>query len=131
MEIVFTQKKKSQPHRLMVLLAFILLLCSFGAEIIDDHQNNLWSLSAQKYFWLIEPEIIKKILIGFLPVRANKPFAFVPFSVPNCRIARINTVMNYRVILLSHKTEKEFFFFLFLKRITMINYNSFLKSTRP
>ena len=113
MEIVFTQKKKSQPHRLMVLLAFILLLCSFGAEIIDDHQNNLWSLSAQKYFWLIEPEIIKKILIGFLPVRANKPFAFVPFSVPNCRIARINTVMNYRVILLSHKTEKEFFFFSF------------------
>ena len=129
MEIVFTQKKKSQPYRLMVLLAFILLLCSFGAEIIENHQDNLWSLSAQKYFWLKEPMIIKKILNGFLPVRANKPFAFVPFSVPNYRIARINTVMNYRVILLSHKTEKEFFFCLFLKRITMINYNSFLKST--
>jgi hypothetical protein len=66
MEIVFTQKKKSQPYRLMVLLAFILLLCSFGAEIIENHQDNLW-----KYFWFIEPEIIKKILIGFLPVRAN------------------------------------------------------------
>ena len=83
-----------------------------------NHQDNLWSLSAQKYFWLIEPEIIKKIFNGFLPVRANKPFAFVPFSVPNCRIARINTVMNYRVILLSHKTEKDFSFCLFLKRIT-------------
>ena len=41
-----------------------------------NHQDNLWSLSAQKYFWLIEPEILKKILNGFLPVRANKPFAF-------------------------------------------------------
>ena len=38
-----------------------------------NHQDNLWSLSAQKYFRLIEPEIIKKILNGFLPVRANKP----------------------------------------------------------
>ena len=101
----------------------MLLLCSFGAEIMENHQDNLWSLSAQKYFWLIEPEIIKKILNGFLPVRANETFAFVPFSVPNCRIARINTVMNYRVILLSHKTENEFFSCLFLKRITMINRN--------
>ena len=47
---------------MMVWLAFNLLLCSFGAEIMENHQNNLWSLSAQKYFWLIEPEIIKKIL---------------------------------------------------------------------
>ena len=49
--------------------------------------------------------------------------------------------MNYRVILLSHKTENEFSFCLFLKRITfsliqilkkritMINHNSFLIST--
>ena len=96
----------------------MLLLCSFGAEIMYNHQDNLWSLSARKYFWLIEPEIVKKILNGFLPVRANKPFAFVPFSVPNYRIARINTVINYRVILLSHKTENEFFSCLFLKRIT-------------
>ena len=108
---------------------------------MENHQDNLWSLSAQKYFWLIEPEIIKKILNGFLPVRANETFAFVPFSVPNCRIARINTVINYRVILLSHKTENDFFFCLFLKRIaftlililkkriTMINHNSFLIST--
>ena len=50
---------------------------------MENHQDNLWSLAAQKYFWLEEPKIIKKILIGFLPVRANKPFAFVPFSVPN------------------------------------------------
>jgi hypothetical protein len=54
----------------------MLLLCSFGAEIMENHQDNLWSLAAQKYFWLIEPEIIKKILDGFLPVRANEPFAF-------------------------------------------------------
>ena len=39
---------------------------------MENHQNNLWSLSAQKYFWIEEPEIIKKILIGFLPVRAKK-----------------------------------------------------------
>ncbi len=39
---------------------------------MENHQDNLWSLSAQKYFWLKEPEIIKKILIGFLPVRANR-----------------------------------------------------------
>ena len=56
---------------MMAWLAF--LLCSYGAEIMENHQDNLWSLSAQKYFWLIEPEIIKKILNGFLPVRANKP----------------------------------------------------------
>ena len=85
---------------------------------MENHQDNLWSQSAQKYFWLKEPEIIKKILNGFLPVRANKPFAFVPFSVPNCRIARTNTVMNYIVILLSHKTENDFSFCLLLKRIT-------------
>ena len=96
----------------------MLLLCSFGAEIIENHQDNLWSLSAQKYFWLKEPEIIKKSLIGFLPVRANETFAFVPFSVPNYRIAQINTVMNYRVILLSHKTENDFSSCLLLKRIT-------------
>ena len=53
---------------MMAWLAF--LFCSFGAEIMENHQDNLWSLSAQKYFWLIEPEIIKKILNGFLPVRA-------------------------------------------------------------
>ena len=47
---------------MMVWLAFNLLLCSFGAEIMENHQDNLWSLSAQKYFWLEEPEIIKKIL---------------------------------------------------------------------
>ena len=40
---------------------------------MENLLENLWSLSAQKYFWLEEPEIIKKILIGFLPVRANKP----------------------------------------------------------
>ena len=28
---------------------------------MENHQDNLWSLSAQKYFWLEEPEIIKKI----------------------------------------------------------------------
>ena len=39
---------------------------------MENHQDNLWSLSAQKYFWLEEPEIIKKILNGFLPGRANK-----------------------------------------------------------
>ena len=58
---------------------------------------------------------------GFMPLRAEihyEPFAFVPFPVPNCRIARINTVMNYRVILLSHKTENDFSFCLLLKRIT-------------
>ena len=49
--------------------------------------------------------------------------------------------MNYRVILLSHKTENDFSFCLLLKRITftlililkkritIINHNSFLKST--
>ena len=42
-----------------------------------NHQDNLWSLAALKYFRLIEPEIIKKILNGFLPVRANKPYAFL------------------------------------------------------
>ena len=63
----------------MVWLAFMLLLCSCGAEIMENHQDNLWSLSAQKYFWLKEPKIIKKILIGFLPVRANKAFAFGAF----------------------------------------------------
>ena len=46
---------------------------------MENHQDNLWSLSAQKYFRLIEPEIIKKNLNGILPVRANKPFAFGAF----------------------------------------------------
>ena len=46
---------------------------------MENHQDNLWSLSAQKYFRLEEPEIIKKILNGFLPVRANKPFALELF----------------------------------------------------
>ena len=39
---------------------------------MENHQNNLWSLSAQKYFRIKEPEIIKKILNGFLPGRANR-----------------------------------------------------------
>ena len=34
---------------------------------MENHQDNLWSLSAQKYFRLIEPEIIKKILMDFCP----------------------------------------------------------------
>ena len=34
---------------------------------MENHQDNLWSLSAQKYFWLKEPEIIKKILMDFCP----------------------------------------------------------------
>ena len=55
---------------MMAWLAF--LFCSFGAEIMENHQDNLWSQSAQKYFWIEEPEIIKKILNGFLPVRAQK-----------------------------------------------------------
>ncbi len=46
----------------MERLAFMFLLCSFGAEIIEKHQDNLWSLSALKYFWLKEPMIIKKII---------------------------------------------------------------------
>ena len=62
---VLLHRRKSQLHRLMVWLAFMFLLCSFGAEIIENHQDNLWSLSAQKYFWLIEPEIVKKIFNGF------------------------------------------------------------------
>ena len=65
-------EEKSQPRYQTARLAF--LLCSYGAEIIENHQDNLWSLSAQKYFWLKEPEIIKKILNGFLPVRAQKRF---------------------------------------------------------
>ena len=52
-------------------------ICVFFAPLEQKSwkiiRDNLWSLSAQKYFWLIEPMIIKKILIGFLPVRANKP----------------------------------------------------------
>ena len=39
---------------------------------MENHQDNLWILSAQKYFRLEEHEIIKKILNGFLPVRAQK-----------------------------------------------------------
>ena len=35
---------------------------------MENHQDNLCSLSAQKYFRLKEPEIIKKIIQGFLPV---------------------------------------------------------------
>ena len=66
---------------MMTWLAFILLSWSFGAEIIDNHQDNLWSLSAQKYFWLKEPEIIKKILIWFLPVRAQKRFVLFDWFV--------------------------------------------------
>ena len=46
---------------------------------MENHQDNLWSLSAQKYFWIEEPEIIKKILNGFLPGRANKTYAFELF----------------------------------------------------
>ena len=46
---------------------FFVFLCSCGAEIIENHQNNLWSQSARKYFWLIEPEIIKKISMDFCP----------------------------------------------------------------
>lgn len=42
---------------------------------MENHQDNLWILSAQKYFRLEEHEIIKKILNGFLPVRANETFA--------------------------------------------------------
>ena len=34
---------------------------------MENHQDNLWSLSAQKYFWLIEPEIKKKFLMDFCP----------------------------------------------------------------
>jgi len=30
-------EEKSQPHRYTALLAFILLLCSFGAEIMENH----------------------------------------------------------------------------------------------
>ena len=41
---------------------------------MENLLENLWSLSAQKYFRLKEPEIIKKILNGFLPVRAQKRF---------------------------------------------------------
>ena len=75
-EIVFTQKKKpAAPFG--GVTGFFVFLCSFGAEIRENHQDNLWSLSAQKYFRLEEPEIIIKILNGFLPVRANKPFAFL------------------------------------------------------
>ena len=57
------------------------LLCSCGAEIMENHQDNLWSLSALKYFWLEEPEIIKKILNGFLPVRAQKRFVLFDWFV--------------------------------------------------
>ena len=49
---------------------------------MENHQDNLWSLSAQKYFWLIEPMIIKKILNGFLPVRANKKDSF--YLIDSC-----------------------------------------------
>ena len=49
-------------------------LCSYGAEIMENHYDNLWSLSAQKYFWLKEPKIIKRIFNGFLPVRAKETF---------------------------------------------------------
>ena len=66
---------------------------------MENHQDNLWSLSAQKYFWLEEPEIIKKILIGFLPVRAKKRFVlfdlfvFVHFS----RIAEFSDYGEIRI----------------------------------
>ena len=58
-EIVFTQKKKPAAPYDGVTDFFIMLL---GAEIMENHQDNLCSLSAQKYFWLEEPEIIIKIL---------------------------------------------------------------------
>ena len=48
---------------------------------MENHQDNLCSLSAQKYFWLEEPEIIKKILNGFLPVRAQKRFVLFDLFV--------------------------------------------------
>ena len=65
-EIVFTQKKK--PAALFDgVTGFFVFLCSCGAEIIENHQNNLWSLSAQKYFRLEEPEIIKKIFRDLCP----------------------------------------------------------------
>ena len=57
------------------------LLCSCGAEIRENHQDNLWSLAAQKYFWLMKPEIIKKILNGFLPV-GHKKDSF--YSIDSC-----------------------------------------------
>ena len=66
---------------MMEWLAFMLLLCSYGAEIMENHQDNLWSLSAQKYFWLEEPEIIKKILNWFLPV-GHKKDSF--YSIDSC-----------------------------------------------
>ena len=58
---------------MMAWLAIMFLSCSYGAEIRENLLENLWSLSAQKYFWFEEPEILKKILNGFLPVRANEP----------------------------------------------------------
>jgi len=55
---------------------------------MENHQDNLWSLSAQKYFRLEEPEIIKKIIIEFLPVghkkiRSIRLICVRPFFVPN------------------------------------------------
>ena len=84
---------------MMVWLAFMLLLCSCVAEIMENLLENLWSLSAQKYFRLKEPEIIKKILNWFLPVRAQKRFVlfdwfvFVHFS----RIAEFSDCGENRI----------------------------------
>ena len=29
---------------------------------MENHQDNLWSQSAQKYFWFMKPEIIKNTI---------------------------------------------------------------------
>ena len=58
LEIAFAQKKKPAAPFDDVTGFFILLLWSRNHGKSSD---NLWSLSAQKYFWLEEPEIIKKI----------------------------------------------------------------------
>jgi len=75
-QIAFTIIKKPAAP-IYGVAGFYVFLCFFGAEIMENHQNNLWSQSAQKYFWLEEPEIIKKIFNGFLPVRENETFAFL------------------------------------------------------